>query len=252
MTVWIVVGSLEDCYDELGTRYQLPVYVLSAPTNLQLDSSDVDDAPERLSPSCKERKRGSELSIRLQLSSGSTLRLTLRSNDSVLLVKQHVSAAAAVTVDDVRLFFAGKQLTDNTRLKDAGLRKNYTLQAVLSDARLSMSSLQADTAADMDVTTETPSTNEEACCGVKSSLPALTETLTVNREQLGLTSAERPETRSEEQTGTSTERVTELEQTGTSEADTRPAETLATSDLPAASAPLQDVEASCSGVDAPV
>jgi len=27
-------GTLLDCYDELGTRYQLPVYVLSAPTNL--------------------------------------------------------------------------------------------------------------------------------------------------------------------------------------------------------------------------
>ncbi len=27
-------GTLLDCYDELGTRYQLPVYVLSSPTNL--------------------------------------------------------------------------------------------------------------------------------------------------------------------------------------------------------------------------
>ncbi|CAF1563158.1 unnamed protein product [Adineta ricciae] len=27
-------GTLLDCYDELGTRYQLPVYVLSAPTNM--------------------------------------------------------------------------------------------------------------------------------------------------------------------------------------------------------------------------
>jgi len=27
-------GTLFDCYDELGTRYQLPIYVLSSPTNL--------------------------------------------------------------------------------------------------------------------------------------------------------------------------------------------------------------------------
>lgn len=27
-------GTLLDCYDELGTRYQLPIYVLSAPTNM--------------------------------------------------------------------------------------------------------------------------------------------------------------------------------------------------------------------------
>ncbi|CAF2654011.1 unnamed protein product [Rotaria sp. Silwood2] len=37
-------GTLLDCYDELGTRYQLPVYILSAPTNLidneQLSNND--------------------------------------------------------------------------------------------------------------------------------------------------------------------------------------------------------------------
>lgn len=27
-------GSLTDCYDELGTRYQLPVYCLSLPLNV--------------------------------------------------------------------------------------------------------------------------------------------------------------------------------------------------------------------------
>jgi len=133
----IISGSLEDCYDELGSRYQLPVYVLSAPTNLQLDSSDVDEPPEKLSPSSKKRKRGSELPIRLQLSTGPVLRLTVRTNDSVLLVRQHVAAMADVDVGRVRLFFAGKQLTDNTRLKDAGLRKNYTVQAVVSEVGLS-------------------------------------------------------------------------------------------------------------------
>ncbi|CAF3340416.1 unnamed protein product [Rotaria socialis] len=37
-------GTLLDCYDELGTRYQLPVYILSAPINLidaeQLSNND--------------------------------------------------------------------------------------------------------------------------------------------------------------------------------------------------------------------
>ncbi|CAF1453110.1 unnamed protein product, partial [Didymodactylos carnosus] len=35
-----ITCSLLDCYDELGTRYQLPVYVLTAPTNLVDESSD--------------------------------------------------------------------------------------------------------------------------------------------------------------------------------------------------------------------
>lgn len=36
-------GTLLDCYDELGTRYQLPVYVLSSPTNLlDAEQSSID------------------------------------------------------------------------------------------------------------------------------------------------------------------------------------------------------------------
>ncbi|CAF0873042.1 unnamed protein product [Adineta steineri] len=37
-------GTLLDCYDELGTRYQIPVYILSAPTNLaDIEQSSVND-----------------------------------------------------------------------------------------------------------------------------------------------------------------------------------------------------------------
>ena len=34
-----------DSYDELGNRYQLPVYVLSAPTNLIEDISESEAGP---------------------------------------------------------------------------------------------------------------------------------------------------------------------------------------------------------------
>jgi len=249
-----ILGSLEDCYDELGSRYQLPAYVLSAPTNLQLDSSDVDELPEKLSPTSKKRKRGSELPIRLQLSTGSVLRLTMRTNDSVLSVKQHVAATSGAAVNSVRLFFAGKQLTDSARLKDAGLRKNYTLQAVLSDVRFSKASLQVDTA-DVDVV-EAPSSTEEQ--SAKSTLPDLTVQLSVNVEQLGLSSTRSEENR--EQTRTSTLHVTateskvDREQVGTSSAglfDTE-SEALAARDFPASSAVQNDLETSSGGLDTPL
>jgi len=184
----IISGSLEDCYDELGSRYQLPVYVLSAPTNLQLDSSDVDEPPEKLSPTSKKRKRGSELPIRLQLSTGPVLRLTVRTNDSVLLVRQHVAAMADVDVGRVRLFFAGKQLIDNTRLKDAGLRKNYTVQAVVSEAGLSETSLGSD-AARVDAA-ELPSFAEVPTSEPRRTLP----TFAVSEEQVGISVVAVPET----------------------------------------------------------
>lgn len=189
----IILGSLEDCYDELGSRYQLPVYVLSAPTNLQLDSSDVDDVPEKLSPSSKKRKRGSELPIRLQLSSGPVLRLTMRTNDSVLLVRQHVSARADVDVSRVRLFFAGKQLTDNTRLKDAGLRKNYTMQAVLSEVALSVASVGVK-ATDVAVAELSSSTEEPSSERQLSSFP----TTAVSEVEIGISVVELPGVRSVE------------------------------------------------------
>jgi len=256
----IILGSLEDCYDELGSRYQLPVYVLSAPTNLQLDSSDVDELPEKLSPSSKKQKRGSEVPIRLQLSTGSVMRLTVRTNDSVLLVKQHVAATAGVNVKRVRLFFAGKQLTDSARLKEVGLRKNYTLQAVISDARFSKSSLQVDTA-DIDVV-ESLSSTEEPSSEVKSTLPVLTGTLAVSSEQLGSSSAAVPTTGSEESPGqmeTSmalvpvTESEVNTEQIGTPFAHLpgTESEAPAAGDSPTVSVLPKDVKTSSGGLDTP-
>lgn len=49
-------GTLTECYDELGTRYQLPVYCLAPPVNLISECSDDDhsDSPEPLVASKKE------------------------------------------------------------------------------------------------------------------------------------------------------------------------------------------------------
>lgn len=65
-----------DCYDELGTRYQLPIYCVSAPINLIEEGSDSESpSPEsepipvaaggdeifvkfRISPSCNDVKMG--------------------------------------------------------------------------------------------------------------------------------------------------------------------------------------------------
>lgn len=163
------------------------MYVLSAPANLQLDSSDVDDVPEKLSPTSKKRKRGSELPMRLQLSTGSVMRLTPRSNDSVLLVRQHVAAVSNIGVGGVRLFFAGKQLTDHTRLKDAGLRKNYTVQAVITDAaaRLSTTSLPLDNArVDIAELPPPPFVEETPAAECGGTLPTLAPASAVSTEDI--------------------------------------------------------------------
>lgn len=192
--------------------------------------------------------------LRLQLSTGSVVRLTLRTNDSILVVRQHVAAMADVNVGGVRLFFAGKQLTDNTRLKDAGLRKNYTVQAVLSEARLSKTSLKRDAAS--AVASELPAFTKESCSKVKSTLHSSTE---VSTEQVGILIAAVPTTGlvdNIEQTGMSTALVASTgcglsaEQAGTSSAVLPSTESeVSTVDLPSSSALPKDDESSSCGLD---
>ena len=126
-------GSLVDCYDELGIRYQLPPYVLSAPINLIDEGSDVDCGGAAADPP-PSRSRGIELPIRLQLSNGKDLRLTVRSTDTMLQLKRHLQAAEGIPSGHLRFYFAGRQLMDRSRIKDAKIRKNYTIQAIVTES----------------------------------------------------------------------------------------------------------------------
>lgn len=126
------IGSLVDCYDELGIRYQLPPYVLSAPTNLIEDRGNSEMAAEE-TPVRLSRSRGVELPIRLQLSTGKDLKLTVRSTDTILLLKRQIQSLEGISTSRIRLFFAGRQLTDRMRIKDAKIRKHYTIQVIVTE-----------------------------------------------------------------------------------------------------------------------
>ena len=73
-------GTLTECYDELGSRYQLPVYCLSSPTNLVRENSDGDDENgdgdvngdgEKSQEDC-----GVELPLKLRLSTGEEVKVS--------------------------------------------------------------------------------------------------------------------------------------------------------------------------------
>ena len=123
-----------DCYDELGNRYQLPVYVLSAPINLLREGSEPDPAAHGdevntappIGPSV-------EVPIKLLLSTGKHVRLTVHSTDTIGSVKRQVQAAASVDARRLRIFFAGKQLLDRQRINDTKIHRGYTLQVVVAE-----------------------------------------------------------------------------------------------------------------------
>jgi len=123
-----------DCYDELGNRYQLPVYVLSAPINLLREGSEPDPTTHTDDVSSSVPAGPSvEVPIKLLLSTGKHVRLTVNSTDTIASVKRQVQAAAGVDARRLRIFFAGKQLLDRQRISDAKIHRGYTLQVVVAE-----------------------------------------------------------------------------------------------------------------------
>jgi len=120
-----------DCYDELGNRYQLPVYVLSAPINLLREGSgDLDNVPDDVIPPSGP---GVEVPIKLHLSTGRDLRLTVCSTDTIGVIKRHVQTLAGIDARRLRIFFAGKQLADRQRIDEVKIHRGYTLQVVVTE-----------------------------------------------------------------------------------------------------------------------
>ena len=79
-------GTLVECYDELGTRYTIPVYCLSLPVNLVSDERGDRDSPAEFSEPVAPAG-GRELKIRV--------RISLTGNDIVLIVNSGETVASA-------------------------------------------------------------------------------------------------------------------------------------------------------------
>ncbi|KAJ8316946.1 hypothetical protein KUTeg_004850 [Tegillarca granosa] len=121
-------GTLMDCYDELGNRYQLPVYVLSAPTNLIEERSESDAGQETESAS-----PGTEMPLKFRLSTANKdLKLYIRTTDSVSKLKQRIFEEEGIDPSRQRWFFAGKMLSDKLRVEDAKIPKNCVIQVIVS------------------------------------------------------------------------------------------------------------------------
>ena len=146
MQILIFKGTLSDCYDELGTRYQLPSYVLSKPTNLLLETDNklTDKLPTMKCHTAsssfldkpKEQKsltahRGSEILVKLQLSTGKELRTNVRTNDPILRLKEFISQSENIPPSKQRMFFAGAELQNRVKVKEARIKKNYVVQVVV-------------------------------------------------------------------------------------------------------------------------
>lgn len=121
-------GALTECYDELGNRYQLPVYCLSPPVNMieeksELETIEVPEAPA---------SEGQECQLRLRLSTGRDLRLAVRTSDNVQQMKRRLQTQEGVAATSQRWFFSGRPLTDKMKLEELKISRDYVVQVIVS------------------------------------------------------------------------------------------------------------------------
>lgn len=116
---------MTDCYDELGSRYQLPVYVLSRPTNIQREDTEEETVAENT-----DTDPGEEVVIKLRLSSGKDLKLTVRNRHTIRQIKQTLAKAENLHGDQ-RWFYGGKLLQDKLKIEDIKVPRGHLVQVVL-------------------------------------------------------------------------------------------------------------------------
>uniref|UniRef100_A0A3Q3DAL2 Ubiquitin domain containing 2 n=2 Tax=Hippocampus comes TaxID=109280 RepID=A0A3Q3DAL2_HIPCM len=125
-------GALSECYDELGNRYQLPVYCLAPPVNMIEERCDEPDASDRDSGGADSDGGGGGRRLRLRLSTGRDLRLRVRAADTVGAMKRRLQAQEGVPAAAQRWFFSGRPLTDRLRLEQINISRDYVVQVVVS------------------------------------------------------------------------------------------------------------------------
>ncbi|CAB3375146.1 Hypothetical predicted protein [Cloeon dipterum] len=127
-------GFLTECYDELGSRYQVPVYCLSYPINI------VKDFNGRESPDSSENAGdgdGCEVVLKLRLSSTCCdVKLPVLSSDTIFACKRKLKAQEGIEVSRQRWYFGGKLLGDKLRIDEVKIQSGYIIQVIVNQEEL--------------------------------------------------------------------------------------------------------------------
>ncbi|XP_072482747.1 ubiquitin domain-containing protein 1 isoform X1 [Notamacropus eugenii] len=127
-SITLPYGSLSECYDELGNRYQLPVYCLAPPVNLLLERSE-DDGVEPPEPAPSTRR---EFPLKVRLSTGRDVKLNTSLSDTIGQLKRQLHAQEGIEPSWQRWFFSGKLLTDRIRLQETKIQKDFVIQVIIN------------------------------------------------------------------------------------------------------------------------
>ncbi|XP_046385489.1 ubiquitin domain-containing protein 2 [Ischnura elegans] len=122
-------GFLTECYDELGNRYQVPVYCLSYPINIVKEAGGRDSPVE-----CSDSPNGgTEVILKLRLSSTcSDVKLSVYSSDTIAIAKKKLQNQEFIEPSSQRWFFGGKLLSDKMRIEEAKVTPGYVIQVIVN------------------------------------------------------------------------------------------------------------------------
>ncbi|XP_054260642.1 ubiquitin domain-containing protein 1 [Macrosteles quadrilineatus] len=127
-------GFLTECYDELGTRYQVPVYCLSYPINIVKE----DNGRESPIETTESREGGQEIVLKLRLSSNcQDVKLPLYTSDSIGMAKKKLESQEGLEPSRQRWFFGGKLLGDKLRIEEAKLSPGFVVQVIVNPEPIS-------------------------------------------------------------------------------------------------------------------
>jgi len=126
-------GSLVECYDELGTRYSIPVYCLSTPINLLTDS-DRDSPAEFSEPIDCPGSGGEDLKVKVRISlTGEDVRLVLNTRETIGMAKKKLhDQEGTAEPSRQRWYFGGKLLGDKLRVSEAGVPQGFVIQCIVN------------------------------------------------------------------------------------------------------------------------
>jgi len=128
-------GSLVECYDELGTRYSIPVYCLSLPVNLLVAGGR--DSPAEFSEPIEGSEgaaEGVELKVKVRVSlTGEDVRLVINSRDTVGHAKRKLHEQEGVgDPSRQRWYFGGKMLGDKQLMGETMVPSGYVIQCIIN------------------------------------------------------------------------------------------------------------------------
>jgi hypothetical protein len=129
-SITLPYGSLGDCYDELGNRYQVPIYMLAYPINFLDESPAAATASEDLEPASQSGKGHTRtFSIRIS-TTNEDHSISLSENSTILEGKLEVERQFNVSANLQRWFFGGKVLLDKSTLASHKLPEEHLIQVI--------------------------------------------------------------------------------------------------------------------------